>query len=188
MIPTRAIKTNTLTILLLVLELGGCDYHSAKNDFDRQIEVCSVAERSGLLSAAEQACGAALAIAEKHDYEHGLISDLLYRLGRLERQQGKFIEAEILTKRSLGIEEQSGEQGSVASRLIELSLSTAGQDRWQDGAQLLERASPMAGGLTGEERKTAANVFRMFSIRLGRQGHTEQAEHFKSKAQELAGL
>jgi len=187
-VQTQLMKINILLVLLLVLGLGGCDYRSARNNFDRQIEVCSVAERNGLLAAAMQACMAALAIAEEQAYAPGLISGLLYRLGRLERQRGRFIEAEALTRRSLAIEEQSGEQGSVASRLIELSLSAAGQDRWQDGAQLLERASPLAGGLIGEERRVAANAFRMFSIRLGMLGHTEQAEHFKVKAQELEEL
>ena len=58
----------------------------------------------------------------------------------------------------------------------------------QAGTQLLERASPLAGGLTDEERSVAANAFRMFSMRLGMLGHAEQAEHFKAKAQELAEL
>jgi len=184
----QRMKTHTLLVCLLVLALGACDYHSTRDEFDRQIEVCSLAENNGLLAPAVEACGAALAIAEEEEYEQDLISALLYRLGRLERQRGKFQEAQALVGRSLAIEEQGGNQGAVASRLVELSFSAAGQGRWPDGAQLLERALPLVEDLTGQERKAAANAFRMFSMRLGMLGHTEQAEHFKVKAQELAEL
>jgi tetratricopeptide (TPR) repeat protein len=184
----RLMKTYTLVVLLLVLGLGACSYHSARDEFDRQIAICSLAEDNGLLDEAVEACGTALAIAGEQAYAPGLVSGLLYRLGRLQRQRGNFIEAETLTRRSLALEEQSGEQGAVASRLVELSFSTAGQGRWLDGAQLLQRALPLVDDLTGQERKAAANAFRMFSMRLGMLGHTEQAEHFKVKAQELAEL
>ena len=167
--------------------LGSCDHSSPRGDFDRQLEACSLAERNGLLASAVQTCEAALAIAEEQAYPPHLVSPLLYRLGRLERQRGRFQEAETLTKRSLALEEQSGEQAAVASRLVELSLSAAGQGRWLDGAQLLERALPLVGDFTGQDRKAAANAFRVFSLRLGRSGHAVQAERFKAKAQELSG-
>lgn len=178
-------KTNTLLVLsaILILGLGGC----ARKEFDRQVEICSVAEHNGLLEPAVEACGAALAIAEEHDYAPKLISGLLYRLGRLERQRGQFGQAETLVKRSLALEERSGEQGAVASRLVELSLSLAGQGRWLDGAQLLERASPLVDDLTGDDRRAAANAFMGFSVRLGRMGHSGQAERFQARAQELTG-
>jgi tetratricopeptide (TPR) repeat protein len=181
-------KTNTLLALLLVLELGGCDYRSARDEIDRQIEVCSVAESHGLLDAAVQACTVALAIAEEQTYAPDLLSGLLYRLGRLERQRGKFTEAEALTKRSLVLEEKSGDQDAVASRLVELSLSAAGQGRWPDGVQLLERALPLVDDLTGQDRKAAANIFRVFSMRLGGMGQTAQAKQFKTKAEQLTEL
>lgn len=177
-------KTNTLLVLstIVILALGGC----ARKEFDRQIEICSVAEDNGLLEPAVEACGAALAIAEEHGYAPDLISGLVYRLGSLQRQRGKFKEAETLVRRSLALEEQAGEQGSVATRLFELSHSVAGQGRWLEGAELLERAAPLAVDLTGDERKAAANAFRGFSVWLARMGHTEQAERFKAMAQELA--
>ncbi len=180
-------KTNTLLVFLLVIGLGGCDYRSAKADFDRQIALCSVAEGNGLLDAAVQACGVALTIAEEERYERNLISGLLYRLGRLERQRGKFTEAELLMRRSLALEEQSGDQGTIAIRLIELSLSVAGQGRWSDGAQLLETAAPFVANLPGDERKAAINAFRLFSVRLDMRGYAAQAEQFKAKVQELVG-
>lgn len=185
--PMRFLRTNILILILPALGLGGCDYSGGRGDFDRQLEACSVAERHGLMASAVRACEAALAIAEEQAYPPDLVYRLLYRLGRLERQRGRFQEAEALTRRSLALEEQSGEQGEVASRLVELSPSAAGQGRWPDGAQLLEHAAPLVGDLTGQDRKAAANAFRVFRLRLGRLGHTAQAEHFKARAQELAG-
>ena len=112
----------TYTLLLMVLVLGGCERQSAKDDFERQIEVCSVAEKHGILDAAFDACNVALAIAEEHSYPQSLISGLLYRLGRLERQRGRFQEAEALVERSLALEISSGDQAAIASRLVELAL------------------------------------------------------------------
>ncbi len=183
----KLIKPNAPLVFLLLLAHGGCDYHSARNEFDRQIAVCSLAEGNGLVDAAVAACGKALAIAEEESYEQNLISGLLYRLGRLERQRGRFEEAEALTRRSLALEEHSGDEVAVAARLVELSLSMAGQGRLPDGAQLLERAAPLVGDLTGDDRKAAANAFRGFSVRLRKSGQTAQAERFETKARELAG-
>lgn len=181
-------NTLALLVLLLLLGLGGCDYQSARDKFDRQIDVCSVAEDNGLLEAAVEACGAALAIAEEHSYEQSQISGLLYRLGRLERQRGRFREAEALVNRSLVFEEQSGNSGALASRLVELSFSLSGQGRWSDGAQALERVVPLVDYLTDKVRHEAANAFRVFSTQLDKMGYTAMAEQFKVNAEELEVL
>ncbi len=183
----QLIKPRTLLVFLPLLALAGCDYGGARKEFDRQIKVCSVAEGNGLLEPAVQACGAALAIAEEQTYEPELVSDLLYRLGRLERQRGRLQEAEPLVRRSLELEEQSGDQSAAAMRLVELSLIVAGQGRWLDGAKLLERAAPLAVNLSGDDRTSAANAFTGFSVRLSGMGHPELAEQMKARAQELAG-
>lgn len=111
-----------------------------------------MAERNGLLEAAAQACGATLEIAKEQAYAPDLISGLLYRLGCLERQRGKFREAEALVRQSLAFEEQSGDEASIAMRLVELSLSVSGQGRWLDEAQSLERAAPLVIEFTGDKR------------------------------------
>lgn len=178
---------NARILLLLVFGLGGCDFGSARNEFNRQIEVCSAGERNGVLNAAVQSCGAALAIAEEHGYAPELISGLLFRLGRLERQRGRFQEAEVLVSRSLALEDQAGKTEMVASRLVELALSMAGQRRWGDGAELLERASPSVGNLSRRDREAAANAFKVFSRRLSAMGHTARAKQFEAKAKELSG-
>jgi len=185
--PTILTKLHTLLVLPVVLVLAGCAAKRDRDTFERQIEVCSVAEDNGLLEDAVEACGAALAIAEERAYEQSQISGLLYRLGRLERQRGRFREAGVLVNRSLALEEPSGNPAAVASRLIELSFSLSGQDRWTEGARLLERAAPLVGNLSGQDRKAAANAYRMFGIRLDRTGHAVQAGQFKAIAEKLAG-
>ena len=182
----QRMKTLTLLVLLAVLELGGCEYESAGDNFNRQIELCSVAEKNGILDTAVETCNAALVIAQARMYPQNQISSLLYRLGRLERQRGNFQEAETLVERSLALEETLGDQAGIAIRLVELALNAAGQGRWMDGAQLLERALPSIGALNDEHRKTAANALRGFSARLARMGETPLAERFKTSAEELA--
>ncbi len=180
-------KNYAPVLFLLLLGLGGCDYHSARDEFDRQIEVCTAGERNGVLDVAVEACGAALAIAEENAYAPDLMSGLLFRLGRLERQRGRFEEAEALVRSSLELEEQSGKTAAIAVRLVELSLSLAGQGRWMDGAESLEQVAPSMDDLTGKDRQAAANAFRAFGMRLGKMGHTAQAEEFKARAEELTG-
>ena len=179
-------KVNSVWLSLLALGLGSCDLGGAKGEFTRQLEICAVAERNGLLEAAVEACGAALAIAEEQAYGPEQISRLLYRLAQFERQRGEFARAQALAERSLTLEEQRGERGELASRLIELALTAAGQNRWTDGAELLERAAPVAGELSGEERMTAANTFRAFGARMDALGQTALAERFRAMAQALA--
>ena len=171
----------------MVQLLSACDYGSARAEYERQLEVCTVAENNGLLEAAARACGAALALAEERDYASDLVSGLLLRLGRLERQRGRFEQAETLIRRSLALEQQSGNQAAVAVRLVELALNVAGQERWEEGAALLEGAAPLVITLSGDERKAAVNAFRGFGARLSLLGYSAQAERFKAKAQELSG-
>lgn len=183
----RSKKISSLTATWLALGLGACDNQSARDNYARQLEACGVAERNGLLDAAVHACGKALVIAEEQAYGAELLSGLLFRLGRLERQRGRFQDAEPLLKRSLALEEPLGSPAAVASRLVELSFSLAGQDRWSDGVRLLERAAPLVGDLRDDERKAAIKAFGAFGVRLGRLGQAAQAEHFKVIAEDLDG-
>lgn len=164
-----------LVALLVVLVLGACDGNENGDQFDRHLETCTVARNNGLLDAAVEACGAALSIADDQAYGSDQVSRLLLQLGRLERQRGNFEQAEPLLSRSLAIEEASGNPGAVAARLLELALVLAGENRWLEGTQLLERAAPLLNGLPDEDLEAAANVYRGFSRRLQMLGHTEQA-------------
>jgi tetratricopeptide (TPR) repeat protein len=183
----RWTRTGLLAALSLLLQLGACDGHSAADEYERQLEVCSVAEGNGLLDSAVLACGTALRIAEEQAYAPDLLAGLLFRLGQFERQRGNPNEAEVLVRRSLAIEATSGEPEAVATHLIELALILATRDRWLDGAELLGQATPLLSGLAAKDRKMAVNAFRGFSVRLDMLGYTERAAQFRAVAQELDG-
>ena len=189
--PLRSMKTHALVTLLTAwallaaLALAGCDLHSARNEFNRQLEFCTVAENNGLVESALKGCRAALAIGEQHGYALETISALLYRLGRMERQESRFAEAKELMQRSLTIEEQSDQPTAIALRLIELSLCEAGQGQWAEGANLLERASPLFDELDGSDRKAAVGALRLFSVRLRGVGQAATADRFQSRLESL---
>jgi len=176
-----------LTALALSLVLGACGGSNAAAEYERQLKACSVAEGNGLLDSAVQACTMALVIAEEQAYAPDQLSGLLFSLGKLERQRGNFKDAESLLQRSLAIEETLGGSTATANRLIELALILAGQDRWQEGSEFLERAMPLLSGLAGQDRKTAANVLRGYGARFEMLGHAESAERFREVSRQLNG-
>lgn len=183
---THASKTRlTAWALLAVVALASCALHGARDEFDRQLEFCTVAENNGFLESALEGCRAALAIAEQHEYAPETISALLYRLGRMERQESRFAEAKQLMLRSLILEQQSGQPTAIALRLIELSLCEAGQGRWVEGAELLERASPHFDELDGSDLKVAVGALRLFSVRLRAVGEAATADRFQSRLESL---
>lgn len=175
----------TAIVALLAVAIGGCDARNARQDFDRQIEICTAGEKNGVLDAAADACGKALTIATENDYAPEEVSALSLRLGRIERQRGRFDAAEVLVRASLDLAAQSGESQGVALRLVELSLSLAGQDRWSEGVTLLERAEPWVRGFAAEDRRAAANVFAGYSRQLGLTGDADTAARFADLASEL---
>ncbi|HEY5774731.1 MAG TPA: tetratricopeptide repeat protein [Xanthomonadales bacterium] len=176
-----------LAALALLLVLGACNGSNAATEYERQLKACSVAEGNGMLDSAVLACTMALTIAEEQAYAPDQLSALLFRLGQLERQRGNFQEAESLLQRSLAIEDTLGVSAATTTRLIELALILAGQDRWLEGAELLEQATPLLPGLAGEDRRAAANAFRGYSARLEMLGHAEQAERFSEVFRQLNG-
>ena len=179
-------RWSTLAAVLLVLLIGGCSGSKADKEFERQLEICSAGEKNGVLETAADACGRALAIAKEREYSPDEISDLSYRLGKIERNRGRFAEAEVLLQASLEFEAQATDPAEMASRLVELSFSLAGQDRWEEGAALLNRAEPHVRGLEGGDRKAAFNAFRGYAAQLGKLGDGETAARFKALADELA--
>jgi tetratricopeptide (TPR) repeat protein len=169
-------------VALLAVATGGCN---ARQDFDRQIEICTAGEKNGVLDAAADACGRALTIATENDYAPEEVSALSLRLGRIERQRGRFDAAEVLVRASLDLTAQSGESKEVALHLVELSLSLAGQDRWSEGVTLLDRAEPLVRGLTGRDRGDAANVYAGYARQLRKAGDTQKAAEFEGIGSEL---
>lgn len=179
-----AIKPETPLVVMLLSMMIAC---SDQSGFDSEIEVCTTAERAGLLEPAVEACSRALEVAEARRLPPTAASLALYRLGRLKRQQGEFADAEALLGRSLAIEEQQNNSGprEIGNRLFELSLSLAGQKRWTEGAQILVRLIPLAGEFPEKERMLTANILRHYSRQLSRAGQPRLTEPLATGAAAL---
>jgi len=173
------LKSRALFAISLLLQLGGCNYSNVRGEYDRHLKVCSTAESNGLIDAAVQACGQALLIADNQVFAPAETSDLLYRLGYLQRQQEQFKDAEALVRRSLTIEQPLGNRGKVASRLIELALDQAGQGLWLEGARTLKQVIPLLESLPDGDRKAAVSAFKLFNVRLELRGHSAEAKDFR---------
>lgn len=173
-----------VAVLVSVALISSCG--KTRKEFERQLDICTVGENNGVLTAAAEACGNALDIAQQHEFPPGEISDLSYRLGLIERQQGNFEEAEVLVRASLDFEVQIADSAGIASRLVELAVSLAGQNRWDEGAELLTRAEAHVQSLAGSERKGAMNALRGYAAQARKQGDSETAERLTSLALELA--
>jgi hypothetical protein len=180
-----SLRSAALAAALLATGLVGCSEGKARKEYERQLQICSAGEENGVLGAAADACGAALDIAKNRDYTPTEISDLALRLGRIERQQERFDEAEVLVQESLDLAIWPENSTDVAIRLIELSLILAGQDRWDEGALLLTRVESSVQELSGSERQAAANAYRGYSAQMRKTDSSAVASRFATLASEL---
>ena len=71
---------------------------------------------------------------------------------------------------------------------MELSLVLAGQDKWAEGAGVLEPVLEVADRFPEREQVAAANVFKNFATRLQDTGQSELAKQFELKATELSAV
>lgn len=180
-------KPSILFGFLVTVSLGVCANPLNQATSDSYAEACSVAESNGRLEAAEQACYRALVNVDWGNLGSELKSQRLYNLGRIKRQLAEFSEAEQLFRESLSIEESlSGPSGiQVGRRLVELSVSLAAQNKWTEGAQLLDRLLPFADEFSGKERNFAVVVLTQYSKHLRKADEAAQAERFEAKALSL---
>ena len=176
-------RISLLVALLAVALVGSCG--KARKEYGQQLDVCTAGENNGVLTAAAEGCGTALEIARQNDFPADEISDLSYRLGQIERKQGRFEEAEALLQSSLEHETRTSDSAGIASRLVELSFSLAGQNRWEDGAALLDRAKPHIRSLTGDERDAAVNALRGYAAQAQKLGDSERADGYTLLVLEL---
>jgi hypothetical protein len=92
-----------------------------------------------------------------------------------------------LLRQSLVIEEglSGPDSTAVGLRLLELSLVLAGQERWEEGARLLERALPLTDRFTDKERTSMAKVLKHYAGQLEKTGQTGLVAQFRIAAAEL---
>jgi lipoprotein NlpI len=127
---------------------------------------CQRAQINKNLSFAELECGLALTINDWGDNPK-IKSQRLFNLGLIKQQLGKFSEAELLFKESLHIEEMlASPRKAVGSRLVELSTSLAGQEKWDEGAQHLEKVLPIALQYSKQERARLSQLLLQYHHHL----------------------
>ena len=167
-------NTTSITVLLVML-LGGCTSQFTRMDADAQ--TCEKALSIGRLDVAEEMCQRALEGGDKDILTPAVRSQRLFNLARIKRQRGKYLEAGELLGESLATEEtlSGADSPGVTRRLMEMSLVLAGQGQWQQGAQVLERALPLAHQLTDDERASLSNIIRRYTVRLKKNGQAAQA-------------
>lgn len=170
-----------LGILSTLLVLGACANPINRVTSDNYAETCSNAEANGNLKVAEQACYRALVNVDWGNLGDELKSQKLYNLGRIKRQLAKFSEAEKLFKESLEIEESISAETDpkIGRRLIELSVSLAAQDKWQEGTEFLIRSIPIAHKFNGHEHNYMMAVYEKYAEEMRNQNDIEMAKRFE---------
>jgi tetratricopeptide (TPR) repeat protein len=130
---------------------------------------------------AEEACYRALVNVVWGNLGPELKSQRLYNLGRIKRQLGKFEEAEKLFQDSLALEDNISEPSSpkIGRRNVELAVSLAGQNKWNEGAKYLDLGIPSIPGFSETERLYLADVLVEFSKKLEELGQGHMAHHLK---------
>jgi len=180
-------KSLQITAVVSAALLAGCANPVNRATSDHYADTCAIAEQNGRLQVAEEACYRALVNVDWGNLGPELKSRRLYNLGRIKRQLAKFSEAEQLFKESLAIEEElsTPTDPKIGRRLVELSVSLAGQDKWAEGAPYLERMLPIASQFTGQERAYTAEVLNRYSKYLSTTDQAVLADRFAAAA---AGL
>jgi hypothetical protein len=183
------VKLTTLFIVLLGFLATACDNRSAQLAEDAG--KCDRALKFGEIELAEKFCQSALGDPGSDVLEPGVESQRLLKLASIKRQRAKYSEADTLVRQSLEIEETLSGPDSmeVGRRLVEFSLILAGEAKWTEGTQVLERLIPLADGLPPDERAVAARTFKSYAVQLRKTDQTELASTFQVKSDALkAGL
>jgi tetratricopeptide (TPR) repeat protein len=155
---------------------------------DADARDCEKAVSIGALDIAEERCQLALGEDDRDILTPAVRSQRLYNLARIKRQLGKYSEAGELLDESLALEAtlSGADSPGVTRRLMEMSLVLAGQGRWQQGAQVLERALPLAHQLPDDERASLGNIIRHYTDRLEKNGQAAQATRLEAAAMQLS--
>jgi hypothetical protein len=162
--------------------LSSCGDMLSKPTSSEYSATCWLAQHSRRLVEAEHECFMALV---NNDWGNNpkIRSQKLFGLGQVKQQLSKFAEAELLLKESLQIEELLASPPKIiSSRRIELSDSLAGQAKWSEGAQLLEKVLPIAPQLSRQERIRIIKLLRLYSQNLKFMNQTALAVHFEKAA------
>lgn len=142
---------------------------------DQYARTCAEAERNHQLDVAEQACYRALVNVDWGKLGDTEKSQKMYNLARIKRQLRKFEEAEQLFKESLAIEEKQApiSKEKIGRRSAELAMVYGEQRRFEEGLPYVQRLVPIADTYEGNEKKTLAVIFYVYSQELPKQTSRE---------------
>ena len=173
-----------IVVLLSVLLIGGCANPLNRVTYDRYWKQGDDAERAGQLGVAEQAYYRALMNVDMGNLGPRLKAQALYNLGCVKRRVGKYTEAEDLLRQSLALDEKllSPDDLDTDRCLVELSVTLAAQEKWDEGSRYLERVFPHAGRFSGHEREFMGEAFKHFAAELRKAGLEERAKVFEQHA------
>lgn len=169
-------------ILFASALLSACTNFLAKPTGSEYASNCLQAERNNNYVHAEKECYMALT---SNDWGSNpkIRSQRLYSLGRVKQKLAKFSESELLIKESLQLEEMLASPPKVVgSRLIDLSIDLAGQNKWLEGSLFLERVLPIAPQYSKQERTRIGQLLTQYSQHLMLMKQTVLAKRFKSTA------
>lgn len=175
------------TILAGTLLLTGCANVVSTATSEYYLESCTKAEQGARMINVDTACTLAVINVDWSKQEPELKSERFYSLGRIKRQLYKFSDAIFLFKESLAVEEGMSNPSNlkIGYRLVELSLSFAGQNKWDEGMLYLHRALPVVSRFAGEERKLAAKALEIYSVHFRKLYQADIAKQFENAAAAL---
>jgi len=177
-----------LVVVILLLGLSsGCANPVNQATSDRYSQACLDAQRNNQLSTAEQACYRALVNVDWGNLGETQKSQKMYNLARVKRSLQKFDEAEKLYWESLAIEEKQAQPSNekIGRRLAELSLVYAQQNKFDEGLAFVQRLRPLADTYQGNEKKTMAAIFYVYSQELPQSVSSEIKNELEKKAVEM---
>ncbi|MFT4939681.1 MAG: hypothetical protein ACI88A_002726 [Paraglaciecola sp.] len=178
-------KIKYLNIVILSLLSSACATQSQQSaDYAR---VCIDAEVRGAIYLAEANCERAWFGVDNNDLKANIQSQRLYDLARIKRQLLKFIEAEKFIRQSLVIEKtvSSTESPMYGLRLVELSLSIAGQGNFPEAAVTLEPVLNVIEQFSSQDKKLTVNVLKNVAARIRNTEQQQLAIRFDAKVLEL---
>lgn len=119
---------------------------------------CKACIMAGDLELAEQICQRSLSIKQASHHPQDIhVLETMRVLADIQRQQGKYQEAEALLKKAVAIVQQST-MGPVEEFLYELGLVYLDQDRKEDAESVLFEALTIFAGRLGKHRRFAMCV------------------------------
>lgn len=183
----KMLRFPTIPLAIVVSFTAGCMNPLNQATSDRYAQSCAEAERNGQRIVAEQACYRALVNVDwGHLGEHEK-SKKMYNLARIKRQLEKYDEAEQLLRGSMELEEKQtpASKERIGRRLAEMAMVYGEQQRYLEGLPYVERLIPLADIYQGNEKRTVALIFYVYSQELPKDAPGNESGRLATKAVEM---